>query len=70
MKKNLGNADRIIRIILAAFLAFLYLGNMVTGTLGIVLAILGGVLLLTGLLGFCPLYKLVGLSSCPLQKQA
>ena len=70
MKKNLGNADRIIRIILAAFLAFLYFGNVVTGTLGIVLVVLGGVLVLTGLLGFCPLYRLVGLSTCPLQKQA
>jgi hypothetical protein len=61
MKKNLGNTDRIIRIILAIVFAYLYFGEILTGTTGLVLAILGGVFFLTSLVGWCPLYALVGL---------
>lgn len=67
MKKNMGNADRIIRLIIAAVLAYLYFGGVVTGTLGIVLAVVAGVFVFTSLVGFCPLYKLVGLSTCPVR---
>jgi len=68
MKKNMGSADRVIRIILAAVFAGLYFGGVVTGTLGIVLLILGAVFLLTSLVGFCPLYTLFGLSTCPVKR--
>jgi hypothetical protein len=63
MKKNMGTTDRIIRFILAAVFAYLYFGNVVTGTLGLVLVILGGVFVLTSLVSFCPLYKLVGINT-------
>ena len=59
MKKNMGSADRIIRLLLAAVFAYLYFGGVVTGTLGIVLVVLGGVFALTSLISFCPLYTLV-----------
>ncbi|MBP8086747.1 MAG: DUF2892 domain-containing protein, partial [Saprospiraceae bacterium] len=36
----------------------------VTGTLGIVLLVLGGVFVLTSLVSFCPLYAIVGISTC------
>ncbi|MBK8519676.1 MAG: DUF2892 domain-containing protein [Chitinophagaceae bacterium] len=68
MKKNMGTADRIIRIILAAVIAFLYYNKTITGTLGIVLLVLAGVFVLTSLISFCPLYKLVGLNTCPAKK--
>ena len=68
MKKNIGSADRIIRILLAALAAFLYFTNVVTGTLGIVILVVGGILLLTSLAGTCPLYRLVGLNTCPAKK--
>jgi hypothetical protein len=61
MKKNLGNVDRIIRMVLAVVLAVLYFTGTVTGTAGLVLAILGAVFALTSLVSFCPLYILVGL---------
>lgn len=64
----MGNADRIIRLIIAAVFAYLYFGGVVTGTLGIVLAVLGGVFVLTSLISFCPLYTLVGLNTCPAKK--
>ena len=68
MKKNIGNADRIVRLLLSALAAFLYFTNVVNGTLGIVILVVGGILLLTSLAGTCPLYSLVGLNTCPAKK--
>ena len=56
MKRNMSNADRIIRVIVAALFAYLYFGGIVTGTLGIILLVLGAVFLLTAVVAFCPLY--------------
>jgi len=56
MVKNMGSADRIIRVLLAVVIAFLFFTKQITGTLGIILAILAVVFLLTSLAGFCPLY--------------
>lgn len=63
MKKNLSNLDRIIRLGLAVIFAVLWFQNIVTGTAAIVLLILAGVLVLTSFFSFCPLYKLLGISS-------
>ncbi len=65
MKKNMGNADRIVRILVAAVLAGLYFGGVLTGTLGLILVIVAGVFLLTSLAGNCPLYSLTGINTCP-----
>jgi uncharacterized membrane protein len=65
MKKNMGSMDKTIRIIIAAVVAGLYYGNIITGTLGIVLLVLAGVFVLTSLVSFCPLYTLFGISTCP-----
>ena len=56
MKRNLSNTDRIVRVALAVLYAYLYFGGIVTGTLGIVLVVLGAVFLLTAVIAFCPLY--------------
>jgi hypothetical protein len=56
MKRNMSNVDRIIRVVVAAIFAYLYFGGIVTGTLGIVLLVLGAVFLLTAVVAFCPLY--------------
>ena len=68
MKKNMGNADRIIRTIMAAIIAVLYFTGTITGTVGIVLLILAGVFVLTSFVSFCPLYAPFGISSCPAKK--
>jgi hypothetical protein len=70
MKKNMGPADRIIRILLAAVFAYLYFGGIVTGTWGIVLVVLGGVFLLTSLISFCPLYAPFGINTCLAKKKS
>ena len=65
MKKNMGITDRIIRILLAAGFAYLYFAGVVTGTIGLILVILGGVFVLTSLIGFCPLYTIFRLNTRP-----
>jgi hypothetical protein len=56
MKKNMGSADRIIRIVLALIFVILYFTKVVSGTSGIILLVLAGVFVLTSIISFCPLY--------------
>lgn len=65
MKKNMGTIDRVVRIAVALLFAALYFTGTVTGTVGIVLLVLGGVFVATSLISFCPLYTIFGLSTCP-----
>ncbi len=65
MKKNLGNADRIIRVIIAIIFSILYFTGVISGTIGIILMVLSAVFVLTSLVSFCPLYAPFGISSCP-----
>jgi hypothetical protein len=64
MKKNMGSADRIIRILVALVFVGLYFGGIVEGTLGIVLIVLAAVFVLTSFVSFCPLYAPFGISTC------
>ncbi|MGV3596249.1 MAG: YgaP family membrane protein [Bacteroidota bacterium] len=68
MKKNMSNADRIIRLIVSAVLVGLYLSGTVTGTVGLVLVILAAVFTLTSVISFCPLYTIFGISTCAVKK--
>jgi hypothetical protein len=63
MKTNESVADRIIRVLVGIVLLTLYFTGTVTGGLGIVLLVLGGLALLTGVVGFCPLYALLKLNT-------
>jgi hypothetical protein len=68
MKKNMGKADMIVRLLVAAVIVILYFTNVISGTLGVVLLVLAGVFALTSVVGFCPLYALVGINTCPVKK--
>lgn len=68
MKANMGTSDKIIRFILAAVFVALYFTNTVTGTFGILLLAFAGIFVLTSVISFCPLYTLIGFSSCPTKK--
>lgn len=63
MKKNMGSADRIIRILVAIVIAGLYFANQISGTTAIILLILAGVFVLTSFFSFCPLYYPFGIST-------
>lgn len=64
MKKNMGNIDKMLRVLVAVVIAVLYYTGMVSGTVAIVLLVLAAVFLLTSLISFCPLYAPFGLSTC------
>lgn len=63
MKKNMGSIDKAIRVIVAIVIGILYFTGQITGTAAIILGILAVVFLLTSLVGTCPLYLPVGLST-------
>ena len=63
MKKNLGNADRIIRLCVTGILGLLWFQNIITGTLGVVALAVAAVFVLTSFIGWCPLYALFGIKS-------
>ncbi|SEG01936.1 Protein of unknown function [Halpernia humi] len=64
MKSNMGGLDRILRIIIAIVIGFLYYNGTISGTLGIVLLVFAGVFVLTSFVSFCPLYTLFGINTC------
>lgn len=63
MKKNMGTIDRIVRILIALLIAFLFFTGKISGTTGIVLLIMAGVFLLTSFISFCPLYLPLGIKT-------
>ena len=64
MKKNMGNADRIIRLIVALAIAGLYFSHLINGTLALVLEAVALIFLITSLFSFCPLYLPFGIKTC------
>ena len=63
MFNNVGATDRLLRLIVAAVLLYLGLFTYAGSALGIGLAVVGGVALLTGLIGSCALYGLLGINT-------
>jgi hypothetical protein len=66
LKKNVGNIDRIARIVVGlALLAGFFLNADAPMRW---LYLIGVVPLATGLLSSCPLYSVFGLSTCPIKR--
>ena len=64
MKLNVGGIDRILRIVAGlALIAWALMGGPAWAWIGIVP-------LATGAIGFCPAYPLLGISTCPMKKDA
>ena len=63
MKKNMGNIDRTIRVLVALTIAVLIFTGVIEGTVMIILAVVAIIFLVTSLVSFCPLYRLFGISS-------
>lgn len=64
MTKNEGNVDRALRV--AAGLVLIVLAA--TNTIG-VWGYIGIVPLLTGAIGLCPLYSVLGINTCPMSQR-
>lgn len=68
MKKNMGTADKIIRILVAVIIGVLYFTNIITGKAAIVAGILAIVFLFTAFINFCPLYLPFGINTSKKRK--
>ena len=67
MAVNEGSLDRATRMALGIAMMALGLSGVVAGVLAVVLVLLGAALLVTGSLGRCPLYRLLGWHTGPYQ---
>lgn len=63
MTKNIGLTDSIVRLIIAVAIAALYYTNVITGALSAVLLIVMGMLVITSIVGTCPLYSILRINT-------
>lgn len=63
MKKNMGQIDKIIRGIIAAIIAILYITNVISGTIALILGAFAVIFLITSFVSFCPLYTPFGINT-------
>lgn len=64
MKKNVGNIDKILRIVIAVVAGyFAYNGGFETAWVSYVLYAVAGIMLLTSLIGSCPIYSILGVKT-------
>jgi len=63
MKQNIGQIDKIVRLIFAAVLSVLYFTGLVSGTYGILVLILSLIVFLTSLISVCLLYFPFGINT-------
>ncbi len=63
MVNNMGLMDRVIRVILALVVIALYCLKMISGLAAIILGVIAAIFIVTGCIGYCPLYQLIGISS-------
>jgi hypothetical protein len=68
MDKNVGTADRIVRLIVVLLTSVAFLKGWLKGKLGL-LIVLGGASLISSVVsGYCPLYEELGVTTAPEQK--
>lgn len=56
MKRNMGSIDRSLRVLIALVIAILYISSQMSGAAVVILGLLTVIFLITGFVGFCPLY--------------
>jgi len=63
MKPNMGMIDKVIRLIVVVIIAALYFTGQLTGLAATILGIVALIFLLTSIIGWCPLYVPLGIST-------
>jgi len=59
----------VARLVVALVIMILYQSSIITGWLGIVLLVVAIIFIITSLLGYCPLYTLIGMNTCSSKKE-
>jgi hypothetical protein len=70
MKKNIGSADRIVRILFAVVVVVLFFADVISGTVAIILGLVAVILFATALVGTCPIYLAAKMSTNKPEKTA
>ena len=68
LTNNVGTLDRIARLGLGAILGVAFLASIVATPLSWLVGLLSIIMLATGALGSCPIYSLLGVRTCPIQR--
>jgi hypothetical protein len=64
LTRNIGSTDRIIRLALGIAVVILAATGVISGAAAVAGVVVGGVLIATSAVQFCPLYRLLGVSTC------
>ena len=60
----MGTTDKVIRILLALTFIYLYANEYITGTLGLLLMLVTLFFNISSIVGYCPLYGVLGINTC------
>lgn len=69
MVRNEGTFDRVLRVVVGLVLLAAWAFGWWGGAAAVVLGVVGAVLVVTGAVGFCPLYRLLGIATCPVPQK-
>lgn len=69
MKKNVGNTDRFVRVMFGIILLILFMSGAIENNLKWIVLGVSMVLIITAFATFCPLYALVGKSTCEVKRK-
>lgn len=64
MKKNMGMLDRSLRVLVAIVLAVLTYTGTITGNAAIAAWVVTAIFVLTSVVSFCPIYRIIGIDTC------
>lgn len=59
----MGTADKVVRILAALIISGLYVTDVISGIVGIILLVIAGIFVVTSFISFCPLYWPFGIST-------
>lgn len=62
MNTNMGTVDRGVRAVIAIYIVVLYFSPMISGTIAVILAVVGVIFTVTSVVGTCPAYLPFGLN--------
>jgi hypothetical protein len=63
MVKNMGTADRVVRVLLAIVVGILYFMGTISGAAAVILGIVALAFLVTSMIGYCPAYAPLGVNT-------
>jgi len=68
MKKNVGSIDKIVRIIIAVIAVYAAYSGMVASPWDYVLYAVAAIMVITSLMGTCPLFSIFGINTCKIKE--